>query len=172
MYNQTHWQDHVVEHPLRREVVKNDDGTVDLKRAEGEVIQQGTPQSATNFNNAENGIQDAHVAKKIFLQYFLQFRRWTQAKIASFAAEFLNEITDVSLMNSSKYPFNDSEKTVSIKSPRKTTNYDVTWEIVSADGNVGDVHISDKQLNGFKIRYDGSAKNVKLKIRVKGGTLV
>lgn len=28
----------------------------------GEVIQEGTDQSAGNFNNMENGITDAHVA--------------------------------------------------------------------------------------------------------------
>ena len=28
----------------------------------GEIIQEGTPMSAGNFNNMENGITDAHVA--------------------------------------------------------------------------------------------------------------
>lgn len=34
-----------------------------VKDAEtGEIIQEGTDQSAGNFNNMENGITDAHVA--------------------------------------------------------------------------------------------------------------
>ena len=44
MYNNTNWLDRV-------------------KDAEtGEIIQEGTDQSAGNFNNMENGITDAHVA--------------------------------------------------------------------------------------------------------------
>ena len=44
MYNSTKWLDRV-------------------KDAEtGELIQEGTDQSAANFNNMENGITDAHIA--------------------------------------------------------------------------------------------------------------
>ena len=44
MYNNTKWLDKVVDAET------------------GELIQEGTDQSATNFNNMENGITDAHVA--------------------------------------------------------------------------------------------------------------
>ena len=44
MYNNTKWLDHVV------------DADTD------EVIQEGTEQSASNFNNMESGISDAHIA--------------------------------------------------------------------------------------------------------------
>jgi hypothetical protein len=44
MYKNTKWQDRV-------------------KDAEtGELIQEGTDQSAANFNNMENGITDVHIA--------------------------------------------------------------------------------------------------------------
>ena len=36
-------------------------------------MQQGTPQSATNFNHMENGIHDAHVAEAIFMQAKMYF---------------------------------------------------------------------------------------------------
>lgn len=37
-----------------------------VKDAEtGEIIQEGTDQSAANFNNMENGITDAHVATSL-----------------------------------------------------------------------------------------------------------
>jgi hypothetical protein len=154
MYPNTDWQDHVVDTQT------------------GEVIQQGTPQSATNFNNMENGIQDAHTALRIFLQYFLQFDRWVRQKVADYAAEFLNEIKTVTLTNTKRFPFNDSVQTVNLVTARKTLNYDVSWEVMSANGNVGDITISDKLLNGFKIAFDGSATSVTLKIRIKGGMLV
>ena len=35
--------------------------------------------------------------------------------------------------------------------------------------NVGDVVVYDKQLNGFKIAYTGSAESVSLKCYVQGG---
>lgn len=44
MYNNKKWQDRVVD------------------AATGELIQEGTDQSAANFNNMENGITDAHLA--------------------------------------------------------------------------------------------------------------
>jgi len=153
LYSNTFWQDHVVDQ-------------------NGQVIQQGTPLSARNLNNVENGIQDAHTAFQVFLHYFMQFDRWIRQKVADFMAEFLNEIQTVTLTNTLKFPFNDSAYTVSLITTRKTLNYDVSWEIVSANGNVGDITVFDKQLNGFKIAFDGSATSVTLKLRIKGGMLV
>jgi hypothetical protein len=172
MHKQTEWKDHVTEFPNRRTLVENPDGTVDVVKAQGELIQQGTPQSATNFNNQENGIQDAHTATAVFLHYFIQFDRWVRQKVADYAAEFLNEIKTVTLTNTKKFPFNDSAQTVNLATARKTLNYDVSWEVTTANGNVGDITVTDKQLNGFKIAFDGSATSVTLKIRIKGGMLV
>lgn len=172
MHNQTEWKDHVTQYPNRRQLTTNPDGTTEVAKAQGEVIQQGTPQSATNFNNQENGIQDSHTAFAVLLQYFMQFERWVREKIADYAAEFLNEIKTVTLNNSDIFPFNNSVQTISLTTARKTLNYDVTWEITSANGNVGDIIVTDKQLNGFKIAYDGSAASITLKIRIKGGMLV
>ena len=69
MYIPTVWQDEVVEYPYRYTETVNDDGTVEHTPAPGEELQEGTPQSATNFNHAENGIHDAHIAAAIFIQY-------------------------------------------------------------------------------------------------------
>ncbi len=49
MYRATEWKDHVTEFPNRRKLTNNEDGTVDVEKAQGAVIQQGTPQSATNL---------------------------------------------------------------------------------------------------------------------------
>ncbi len=172
MHKQTEWKDHVTQYPSRRQIAENPDGTVDVEKAQGEVIQQGTPQSATNFNNLEDGVQDAHTAFAVFLQYFLQFDRWARQKVSEYAAEFLNEIKTVTLTNTKTFPFNDSAQTVDLTTARETMNYDVSWEVVSANGNIGDISVTDKQLNGFKIAFDGSATSVTLKIRIKGGMLV
>lgn len=44
MYSNTKWKDRVVD------------------SVSGEVIQEGTDQSAANFNNMEGGITDVHIA--------------------------------------------------------------------------------------------------------------
>ena len=49
MYNRTKWQDRVVDAET------------------GELIQEGTDQSAANFNNMENGISDVSVSTAIML---------------------------------------------------------------------------------------------------------
>jgi hypothetical protein len=50
------WKDHVVQYPKTYTVTENPDGTKTLVEAPGEIIQQGTPMSATNFNNAEEAL--------------------------------------------------------------------------------------------------------------------
>lgn len=173
MYNQTEWKDHVTQYPNRREITDNPDGTKEVTKAQGEIIQQGTPQSATNFNKQENGIQDAYMAVAVLVQYFMQFERWARQKIADYAAEFLNEIKTVTLVNSTGEAFfNVEAQTINLTTVRKTLNYDVSWEVTAANGNIGEISVKDKQLNGFKISYDGSATSVTLKIRIKGGMLV
>lgn len=61
-YKRTKWRDHVVERPRTFTEVNNPDGSVTHNPAPGDVLQQGTPQSATNFNNIEEGLQHTAVA--------------------------------------------------------------------------------------------------------------
>ncbi len=56
MYNRTFWKDHVTEFDNRFREQNNADGTISHIPVEGEVIQQGTPQNAVNFNRIETGI--------------------------------------------------------------------------------------------------------------------
>lgn len=55
-YKQTDWLDHVTEYENRYAETTNPDGSITHTKVEGEVIQQGTPMSATNFNHMEEGI--------------------------------------------------------------------------------------------------------------------
>ncbi len=61
-YKRTNWKDHVVERPRTYTEAANSDGSKTFTPAPGEVLQQGTPQSATNFNNIENQLQNLSVA--------------------------------------------------------------------------------------------------------------
>ena len=52
---------------------------------------------------------------------------------------------------------------------RDTLDYRVSAEVQGDIVNVGDVVIYDKQLNGFKVKYTGSASSVTVKLYVSGG---
>lgn len=140
MYRNTHWIDEVKDQETE------------------EVIQEGTPQSAGNFNNMEGGISDAHLAAALLI---------IQSGLT--ADQVATEEKAVALSNSQSYPFNNSTQTIALSRVRNFTDYTVEAEITDHDGNVGDVRIFDRMLNGFKVAYDGSAKSATIKLRIKGG---
>ena len=172
MYNQTEWKDHVTQYPNRRIITDNGDGTSTVEKAQGEIIQQGTAQSSTNFNNEENGIQDATIAAQILGFGNLHQQRQNDEHQEQTDAEILGETKTVTLTNSAAYPFNstvDSPTTVALTTTRKNLYYTVEAAVASHSGEVGDIHITDKALNGFKVSFDGSGSSVTLTLRIKGG---
>lgn len=145
MYNQTHWLDKVVDPDTQ------------------EVIQPGTPQSAGYFNNMENGIQDVSIA---FAQGMI-YNREIEHRLDNEAAVEEHTLT---LTNTQAYPFNNSKQTVNLTKPRANKTYAVDVEITAhSGGEVGDIKITDKLLNGFKVEFDGSASSVTVVLRIKGG---
>ena len=140
MYNKTIWQDHVVDQ-------------------NGQVIQQGTPLSARNMNSIENGIFETYELGAVLTQQVMQHKR--------LLADLEGEVGQVTLTNTQPYPFNNSKITVALQKARDTLNYTVQTEIISANGFPGDIKISDKQLNGFKIEFTGSATSVTVKYIVR-----
>lgn len=157
MYNFTNWLDHVTFPSDLFTITDNGDGTYTIKRA-GEVMQQGTPQDQQHFNNMENGIVDAHVA----LAALLNFTRQNAWEI---------ERGSVDLTNSEIFPFNNSIQTVNLTKEFGSKDYLILTEIDSAVGNVGEIEISDKLVNGFKIAFTGSGETAKIKYTVLGGLL-
>lgn len=161
IYNATKWLDHVTQYPMRRKITENDDGTSDIIRAEGEVIQQGTARNAKNYNNMESGILSNSIYGSFLMQQILQLMRSSE--------ETKGEYGTVSIVNTSSYPFTSPSKTVSITEQRSNLNYHVVAEVLEADGNVERIDVFDKQLNGFKIAFKGSAKNVTFSYKIVGG---
>ncbi|MDO4305975.1 MAG: hypothetical protein Q4C77_04010 [Eubacteriales bacterium] len=162
MYVPTNWKDEVVEHPNRYRETSNADGSIEHVPDPGEVLQEGTPQSAVNFNHMEAGIFEAHQICAENTRMLNSERR----KVAGIVGETLQ----VTLSNTQSYPFNNSLKTVQLTTPRNTKDYTITPEIVSASGGaIGDIEFSDKLLNGFKVAFTGSAKTVVLNLYVRGG---
>lgn len=162
MYQILVWKDHVVTPGNTYKVTKNGDETITLTPV-GEILQQGTNMSAVNFNNIETGVFAANVAA----QEALQLIRLVKDEADSVVGVVLEE----TLTNGQKYPFNNSVKTIPLSGAnvRNTKDYTVTVEAEATGGFVGDIIISDKMLNGFKVQFTGSAKSVKVKCYVQGG---
>jgi hypothetical protein len=83
-------------------------------------------------------------------------------------------IMNVALTNTDDLPLyiNNSKTAVNFPTGKNRNNLDYTvqWELVSATGgDVGEVAITQKQLNGFQIEYTGSASSVTLKLYITGG---
>lgn len=66
-YKKTNWKDHVVERPRTYTEKANTDGTKTFTPSPGEVLQEGTPQSATNFNNFEEALLHYSIATDALL---------------------------------------------------------------------------------------------------------
>jgi hypothetical protein len=140
MYPKTKWKDEVKD------------------ASTGEILQEGTLQSAGNFNNMEEGILDTGIALSMMLNM-----------LGNIVAGSAVESHTVTLTNSQSYPFNNSVKTIALDNTRSTNNYIVDATVISADGQSGDITIYDKLLNGFKVKFEGSATSVTLKLNITGG---
>jgi hypothetical protein len=81
----------------------------------------------------------------------------------------IQEKGEVVLTNTKQYPFNDSVATVALKAGRASSDYFVLAEVVDADGETGDVVVSGKAANGFKLAYTGSATRANIAYCVLGG---
>lgn len=155
MYQYTDWKDHVTLPSNCFIITDNGDGTVTITPA-GTVMQQGTPQDQAHFNNMEEGIFDAHIAVALLLNYARQ-NSW---EVESGTAQ---------LTNSMQFPFNGSQKSVALSIVKESADYIVLTEVVATDGNVGEIVVSDKLINGFKLAFTGSATTVTVKYTVIGG---
>ena len=140
MYPWTDWKDHVEDQ-------------------EGHVIQQGTNMNAQNFNNQEDGVIDAHAAVGLLLNFARQ-HAWAQDDILAYLRK-INAVYSgsVNLTNSEVYPFNNSVQSISIGATLDNTYYEVQTKVTAFSGSVGEIEVSDKLTNGFKLSYTGSAKS-------------
>lgn len=162
MYNRRFWIDHVTEFVNKFRQTPNPDGTVTSEPVEGVVIQRGTPQNAANLNGMEEGILSNFILGMLLNQQLTQHKR--------ILLDAAGETGQKTLTNSQAYPFNNSISTVALLKNRDNTNYTVECEVISSVGIVGDILISDKQVNGFKVRYNGSATSAVIKYTVRGGS--
>lgn len=163
MYSLINWLDHIVQYKRRFKVTEGE--APDLKYltpSPGEIEQQGTQQSSTNFNHMDRGILESALMNAFFA---------SEIKQQGIILENLNGTTlKATLNNTYKYPSTNSTQTITLPKRLNNLDYKLSYEIEDAIGGyVEDVQFFDKALNAFKVKYFGSASQVKLKIYVVGG---
>lgn len=142
---------------------KNGTGTYEPTKWLDDVpgIQEGTPMDEQNFNNMEGGINGAN----LLAEFLVEVVKKQGANIGNVSGD----VIEVTLTNNQGAFFNNSVKTVALPVKRDTLDYIVDVEVQGDVHNVGDVVVFDKQVNGFKVKYTGSATTVSLKLYVHGG---
>lgn len=81
------WKDHVVERPNTYREAQNSDGSITHTPDPGEVIQQGTPQSATNFNEMVDALQHTATALDFFMTITQAEKRDLQDRLETVEAQ-------------------------------------------------------------------------------------
>ena len=165
MYPVTIWVDETDEFEDRYTETLNDDGTITHTKVRGTVLVVGTPQDAAHFNNQEAGIYDAHAASLLLVNALRQLG-W---RVEDLEKATVQETGTVTLTNTLEFPFNDSKKTVALTNVRDNLNYIVVVVSKTGNGNIGEIEISDRQVNGFKIEFTGSAPSASVTYAVIGG---
>lgn len=156
------FKNHVVETPNRVRLSPLGNNVYDVTPVPGQTIQEGTPLGDENMNELDE-------------------KGWEALQIAKLNAILLRQHNDhiheiegekirVTLTNSQQYPFNNSAKSVKLSETKRSLDYSVLTEVVSADGGgVGDIRVTGRLLNGFTISYSGAAKSVTIDCWIQGG---
>lgn len=173
MRDRTYWLDHVLSENNKFALVL-DSGNIYTITPHGAVIQQGTFQDAAHFNSIEEALTANEEALMLLLNLVRQ-DRWDADDRLSAAEQRITELYSVetgtvSLTNTKTIiPFNNSKTTVALNTSRDNSDYIVVAEVLSANGNVGEIIISEQLTNGFKIEYTGSAPSATINYTVIGG---
>ena len=107
--------------------------------------------------------EDGDVASKLIINVPRQ-HMWQNEDDALICEEGTKTLT-----NTKRFPFNDSKASVSLAKTQKNTKYVIIAEPSTVAGNIGDINVSDRLTNGFKLAFTGSAKSVTVKYYVIGG---
>lgn len=182
MYHRTHWLDHVTDQTgtiiqqgtLQDQLHFNnmEVGIADANIA-AQILAEGYLQLRRKVERDKGVFTDANIAAQMLTEGYLHLRRKVEHDSAEIFAEILGETHTVVLTNSKAFPFNStvsSPVTVALNQNRRNLFYSVEATAITVSGGLlGDVHITGKALNGFKVSFDGSAKSVTLELKIKGG---
>lgn len=152
---------------------------IEIGNASSVTIQAGTGAyaPADDFNALSDDVDAVEIsaaANELAIRQTIASLLQDERQIAKLVtAASSTETGTVTLTNTKDYPFNDSITTIAITNTRQNLFYDVEATVTAYSGGLpGDIVISDKQLNGFKIEFDGSAKSVTVAYKIKEGMTV
>lgn len=141
----------------------------------GEILFSITPATMADYMPADNGVSVSSILVELLIttgnatNVNLQIEPSAFVTIATLEYVLIPETGTITLNNTQSFPFNNSIQSVGLIQTRLSLNYEVFFDVLSTNGCVGNVIISDKLLNGFKIAFDGSATSVTIQYRVSGG---
>ena len=81
----------------------------------------------------------------------------------------IGRLGPIRLENTETYPFNNSRQIVALLWEMPDSNYTVLPELLCAGGEVGEVQVSGKAINGFQLSYTGSAPWAEFSCLILGG---
>lgn len=168
MYGWTTWLDQVWDDSTVFLIEDLGNDQYRITRA-GSVIQLGTEQDALHFNNIEGGVVDAHVAIGLLVNALRQ-TTWRVDELEDLLRKHRTvEVGTITLTNTLKYPFNNSEQTIALVTPQDNGDYIVDVNVTAQVGGVEEVIVSSKLTNGFKMAFLGGGSSCTVKYVVIGG---
>ena len=115
--------------------------------------------SAEEINKVD---MDKDLSVGLLINAFRQ-HLWEEGMICEYGSK--------TLTNSHQFPFNNSQESVALVNRQDNIKYAVVAEFGSVTGNAGEIVVSDKQVNGFKLAYTGSAPSAVVNYIVIGGII-
>ena len=162
MYGWTTWLDQVWDDSTVFLIEDLGNDQYRITRA-GSVIQLGTEQDALHFNNIEGGVVDAHVAIGLLVNALRQ-TTWRVDELEDLLRKHRTvEVGTITLTNTLKYPFNNSEQTIALVTPQDNGDYIVDVNVTAQVGGVEEVIVSSKLTNGFKMAFLGGGSSCTVK---------
>lgn len=170
MYEWTTWVDQVYSDGTGNLFTIEDAGNDQYRITRVSPVQvHGTEQDEEHFGNMESGIVDAHIAIGLLVNA-LQQTRWKLSDLEDLLRKHRTvEVGTVTLTNTLKYPFNNSERTIALVTPQDNTDYIVDVNVTAQVGGVEEIIVSSKLTNGFKMAFLGGGSSCTVKYVVIGG---
>ena len=174
MYDRTYWVDHVLSETNKFKVILSSLGDdIYSITPYGTVMQNGTFQDAAHFNKIEEQLTAQELGTLLLINAHSQqidYNTALDAVIEKTRKAVNAANTNIAfLTNTMAFPFNNSQQSIALDKMRDNTNYHVDYYVALSEGNIGEIIVSDKLRNGFKLAYTGSAKKVHIVYTITGG---
>lgn len=147
------------------------EGLQKTQQSQGETIaNQGTKVDTLEQNSTKHG-KRLDTLETTSTNYGSRLDALEKAGTGGGGGDTTQEVQEITITaGSDPWPFGITTKSVTLGTVRKNTNYTVDAYVKSYSGGaLGDVVVSDKGTNNFKVKHDGSATTVTLVLKITGG---